>query len=365
MRAAHVAIPEPKEPKEPEPGPSGTADAEPNGSVMGRARSLVERADDVQRRHRWLAIPVAVVRKFGDDRAGNWTALISFYGFLSLFPLLLVFVTLLGFLMRGDPGLQRQVLGSALAQFPVIGTQIERNVHTLTGSGWVLLVGLATATWSGMRVVMAVQGAMDEIWNVPRRDRAGFLPSRLKALFTLVVVGVALLAAGFLAGFGTSGGGASLPLRILALVGTIAVNALVFAAVFRILTRADVGWRDVIPGAAIGAVAWMALLVAGTWIVDRYVRGATDVYGAFAMVIGLLAWIGLAAQVALLCAELNVVLTRRLWPRSIIDRRDTTQPDRRVLAAEATEETARRDEVVDVRFEGHAATPSDRPHERA
>jgi membrane protein len=343
---------------EPDPGPSETDEDRPNGP-MGRARSLVERADDVQRRHRWLAIPVAVVRKFGDDRGGNWTALISFYGFLSLFPLLRVFVTVLGFLMRGDPELQRQVLGSTLAQFPVIGTQIERNVHTLTGSGWVLVVGLATATWSGMRVVMALQGAMDEVWNVARRDRPGFLPSRLKALLTLVVVGMALLISGFLAGSGTSGGAATLPLRIVALLVTVVVNALVFAAIFRILTQADVGWQDVIPGAVIGAVGWTALLVAGTWIVDRHVRGATDVYGAFAMVIGLLAWIGLAAQVTLLCAELNVVLERRLWPRSILDRRDTTQPDRRVLAAEATEEAARRDEVVDVRFGGHTATPSE------
>jgi YihY family inner membrane protein len=301
-----------------------------------------------------------VVRKFGDDRAGHWAALVAYYGFFSLFPLLLVFVTVLGFIIQGEPDLQRQILRSALSQFPIIGTQIERNVHALTGSVWVLALGIAGATWSGLGVVTTVQGAMDEVWNVPRRDRPPFVKSKLEALGALLVFGTATVLAGLLAGFGTNGGGAGPGLRIVALVGTFVLNLAVFAAAFRYLTEADVSWRDVLPGALTAAVAWMVLLVLGSWIVDRQIRGATEVYGFFAIVIGLLGWIYLATQVVLFSAELNVVLKRRLWPRSVVDVPPTTEPDRRALAGEATEEAALPEQAVEVRFapeKGEAARP--------
>jgi YihY family inner membrane protein len=331
-------------------------------SLVQRVKELAEHADRVHRRHAWLAVPVAVVRKFGDDRAGHWAALVAYYGFFSLFPLLLVFVTILGFVIQGEPDLQRQIIGSALAQFPIIGAQIERNVHALTGSAWALALGIAGATWSGLGVVTTVQGAMDEVWNVPRRARPPLLKSKLEALAALVVLGTATILAGLLAGFGTNGGWAGPALRAVALAGTFALNVAVFAAVFRYLTEADISWRDVLPGALTAAVAWMVLLVIGSWIVDRQIRGATEVYGFFAIVIGLLGWIYLAAQVVLFSAELNVVLKRKLWPRSVVDVPPTTEPDRRALAGEATEETARPEQAVEVRFDGHAQ-PNDAANE--
>ncbi len=332
-------------------------------SLVERAKDLAERADRVHRRHPWLAVPVAVVRKFGDDRAGHWAALLAYYGFFSLFPLLLVFVTVLGFVIQDHPDLQRQILRSALAQFPIIGAQIERNVHSLTGSAWALALGIAGATWSGLGVVTTAHGAMDEVWNVPRRDRPPFLRSRLEALAALLVLGTATILAGLLAGFGTNGGWAGPALRGFALAGTFALNVTVFAATFRFLTEAEVSWRDVLPGAVTAAVAWGALLVVGSWIVDRQIRGATEVYGFFAIVIGLLGWIYLAAQVVLFSAELNVVLKRRLWPRSVVGVPPTTEPDRRALAGEATEEAARPEQAVEVRFEGRREPSRQAPSE--
>lgn len=339
------------------------ADAGPGASrapsLLERLKGIAERADREHRRRPWLAVPVAVVRKFGDDRAGHWAALVAYYGFFSLFPLLLVFVTILGFVIQGEPDLQRQILRSALAQFPIIGTQIERNVHALTGSAWALALGIVGAIWSGLGVVTTVQGAMDEVWNVPRRARPPFLKSRLEALAALVVLGTATILAGLLAGFGTNGGWAGPALRAVALAGTFAINVAVFAAAFRFLTEADVSWRDVLPGALTAAVAWMVLLVVGSWIVDQQIRGATEVYGFFAIVIGLLGWIYLAAQVVMFSAELNVVLKRRLWPRSVMDVPPTTEPDRRALAGEATEEAARPEQSVEVRFDRDAGRSGD------
>ncbi|HEU4354639.1 MAG TPA: YihY/virulence factor BrkB family protein [Actinomycetota bacterium] len=323
-------------------------------TLLRRVERIAQRADRAHRRHTWLAVPIAVVRKFGDDRAGHWAALIAYYGFFSLFPLLLVFVTVLGFLIQDRPDLQEQILRSALAQFPIIGTQIERNVHALTGSAWALGLGIAGAVWSGLGIVTTVQGAMDEIWNVPRRDRPPFLKTRLEALAALAAFGTATILAGLLAGFGTNGGWAGPALRAVALAGTFALNVAVFASAFRFLTEADITWRDVLPGALMAAVAWMVLLVIGSWIVDRQIRGATEVYGFFAIVIGLLGWIYLAAQVVLFSAEVNVVLRRRLWPRSVVDAPPPTEPDHRALAGEATEEATRPEETIEVRFDPEA-----------
>ena len=112
--------------------------------------SLTERlraVDDLQQRHPRLSFPAAVVKKFGDDQAGQLAALIAYYAFVSLFPLLLVFVTVLGFVLQGNPSAQESILNSTLSQFPIIGTQLQHNVHSLTGSAGALaigLVGLAT-----------------------------------------------------------------------------------------------------------------------------------------------------------------------------------------------------------------------------
>lgn len=329
------------------------------GNGDHRLSSLVEGIERAQRRRRWLAIPVAVVRKFGDDRGGQWAALIAFYGFFSLFPLLLVFVTVLGFAIEGDPELQRQVLRSALAQFPIIGAQIESDIEAITGSPWIVAVGLAAAVWSGMRVIGAVQGALDELWDVPRRDRPGFVRSRVEALVTLVVLGVAATGIGLLAGVGTSAGWVAVSLRALALAGTVALSVGVLVAIYTLLTEAEVSWRDVVPGAVLGAIGWAALLVIGSWFVDRQIRGATEVYGFFAVVIGLLAWLSLAATWFLLAGEFNVVLRRHLWPRTAIPRDEAvTESDRRALAAEATEEAARPEEAVEVRFDDATDGPA-------
>jgi YihY family inner membrane protein len=322
-----------------------------------RVRQALERTDRFQQRHPWLAVPVAVVRTFGDDRADRHAALIAYYGFISVFPLLLVLVTLLGFAVRNDPELQQRVLDSALAQFPIIGEQMQTNIRALNGSVVALALGLAGAIWSGLAVISATRVAMDEIWDVPRRDQPSFVRARLLALAGLAVLGLAILVQGLLAGLGGSDGSAW---TILRLAASVAINVAVFAAVFRVLTVADVRWRTVVPGALLGGCAWTALLLAGSWLVDRQIRDASQVYGFFAIVIGLLAWIYLGAQVMLLSAELNVVLARRLWPRSLLGGEDATSADRRVVAGEAKEEAAHPDETVDVRFDGgDEPAPSD------
>ena len=316
----------------------------------GAAQRLLRRADDAQRNRPVLAFPFAVLKKFGDDRAGQMAALIAYYGFFSLFPLLLVFVTVVAFVIQNDPALQDRLLDTALSRFPVVGPQISANIDEIQGSSFALIAGIVLALWSGTAVVTSTQWAMDDVWDVPRAERPG-LPTRvLRALLLLLALGASIVVSAFLSGIdgGTGVGGGMV--QVVSLLGTVLMSAAVFAFAYRVLTVARISWSDVIPGAIVAAVAWTVLLLLGSWIVDRYILRAKEVYGTFAVVIGLLAWISLFAQLFLLAAEVNVVRVRRLWPRSLVEGPPTPE-DREVLADQAEEERALPQERVDVHFQ--------------
>jgi YihY family inner membrane protein len=328
----------------------------------GAAQRMLHRADGVQRTHPLLAFPFAVVKKFGDDRASQLAALIAYYGFFSLFPLLLVFVTIAAFVLDGNPDLQERLIDSVLERFPVVGTSIggviDRSVQQLSDSPVALTVGLVGALWTGTAVVAAAQQAMDDIWDVPRAERPGVLGRVVRAFLLLFVFAASIVLSTFLAGTGTEGFG-HLLLRGISLGGLVLVSVAVFAFAFRVLTVASIAWRQVLPGALVGAIGWTALLLVGQWVVERQIGRASAVYGLFATVIGLLAWIYLAAQLFLLAGEVNVVAARRLWPRSVASSPAAAQ-DREVLAGQAEEQRALPEERVDVTFEDDAGGERDR-----
>jgi membrane protein len=311
-------------------------------------RATLTRLDDVQQRTPWLAFPIAVAKKFGEDRAGSHAALIAYYGFFSMFPLLLALVTVLGFLLANDPGFREQIVDSALSSFPVIGAQIRENVHAIKGSGVTLALALGFAIWTGLGVIRAAQVAMDDVWDVPKGDRPGFLPATARALVLLSVFGAALAVSASLAGLASSEGRFGAATQILAFIATVALNAFLFTTAFRVLPTAEIRWWDVLPGGVVAAVGWTLLQFLGTWLVQRHLAEATEIYGFFGAVIGLLSWIFIAAQLTLLSAEINVVRSRRLWPRALLPP-PLTPPDVRAVTR-AVKEEERLGQVVDVRL---------------
>ncbi len=316
---------------------------------MNPVERAIRGVDAFQQRHRVLAFPFGVVKKFGDDEAGNLAALIAYYGFFSLFPLLLVFVTVLGFVLEGNSDLQDSILHSALAQFPVIGDQIRSNVHSLNGTGLSLVVGIAGTLWGGLGVMKAMQTAMNRVWDVPKVDRPNFWKSRLRALLMLVLLGVAAVGSAVVAGIASAGGRSPL-IVVGGVVLSLALNLGVFLLAFRILTARNLSWGDVFPGAAVAAVAWVVLQMAGGYVVGHQLKSAGEVYGLFALVIGLLAWMYLGAQVTLYAAEVNVVRKERLWPRSLVQP-PLSEGDRQTYRRAAIAEERRPEESVSVRFD--------------
>ena len=318
---------------------------------MDQLQRLLRVVDRYQQRHAWLGFPVAVVKKYGDDQAGNHAALLAYYGFFSLFPLLLVAVTMLGFVLQGDAELSDRIVDSAVGQFPVIGDDIGTAVSEgrLQGSGLALAVGAALALWGGLGVAEAAQNAMNGVWNVPRKRRPNFLLRRLRGLLWLIVLGGGLLLASLISGFAqaadTAWSGAA------AGVASAAVNTLLFLVGFRVLTVRHVPVASLLPGALLAAVAWALLQWLGGWYVDRQLSRASDTYGTFALVIGLLSWLYLAATVTLYAAELNVVRVRRLWPRSLVQP-PLAGADEQVLEDLARQEERLPEQTVEVHFDG-------------
>jgi membrane protein len=302
---------------------------------------LLRRADDLQRGRSWTAVPVAVAKKFGEDRAGRLAAVIAYQGFLSVFPLLLVFVSVVGFVLHGNADLQRRLVDSALATLPIVGTQIGQTVHGTAGSPVAVAVGLALALWAGLGVLSAVQDALNDVWNVSRDARPGLVRRVLRGSVMLISFGVALAVSAGLAAVGSSGGWLSPGMKALSLVGSLALNVALFLTIYAVLTSTTVRARAHLPGALVAGAGWTALLSVGSWFVDRQIQGASEVYGVFAVVLGLLVWIHLGAQVLLVGAELNVVRLRRLWPRSLVEPSDR--------AARRPSRGPTQPEVVDVR----------------
>lgn len=324
-------------------------------------RTITDRLDGFQRRHRWAGFPLAVIYKFTDDQGPFLAALLTYYGFLSLFPLLLLLTTILGFLLQNDPSLQARIINSALGQFPLIGNDLPRG--KLTGSNVAVIVGLLGILYGGLGVAQAGQNAMNIVWAVPRNRRPNPIKSRLRSLVLLLTVGFGILAITALsslmsaaAAFGASLG---ISVRLPATLLAIALNSLIFLAAFRIATARDVTWRENLPGAVGAAVVWQLLQLLGAQYVQHTLKRAGATYGAFGLVFGLLAFIYIEAVAIVLCAEMNVVLARRLWPRALLtpftDNVDLTAADEHAYASYAEAQRHKGFERIDVTFRDRPA----------
>ncbi len=216
--------------------------------------------DDFQQRRPVLAFPIAVWKRFNDDQAGNLAALIAYNGFVALFPLLLVLVTVLNIVLKNDPALHATLLNSALAQYPVIGPQIKSNLGSISGNGLPLVIGVVFLLFGARGVANAMQNALCEVWEIAQQDRPGFPLSQLWALGLVFTVGIGFVATTFISG--VIGGAGHLLTGAVALIGAVLIslvlNVGVFWLGFRIATFFRVRWRDLFIGAVIAAAGLAA-----------------------------------------------------------------------------------------------------------
>jgi YihY family inner membrane protein len=274
----------------------------------------VKRLDAFQRRHRVTAFVYAVQKKYSDDRGGYLAALVAYYGFLSLFPLLLASFTVAAYVLAGDQHAISTV-EQHLGTYPIIGPAVtELAGQHLHGSPLALIVGVAGLVWGATGLAQAAEHTMNEAWNVPEHDRPGFGPRLGRALGWYVVFGLGIVASTFVASLGSvlgwSGG------VVLSALLALVVNVALFVVSFWILSPRAASIRQLLPGAIFAAVIWTVLTGVGIGLTHRLAH-ANALYGSFAPVLGLLAFLYLTARVTIYGIEANVVRAEGLWPRAL------------------------------------------------
>jgi YihY family inner membrane protein len=319
---------------------------------MNPVERVLRRADAAQQRHTPSAFLVGVSKKFGDDNAGALVSNLAYTAFVSVFPLLLILVTILVNVAAGDPSLRNRLISGATAEFPLIGTQLAHNIHALKrASPASLTVGLLLLVWGATRLAQAGLFTMAQVWNLPGPSRPGYFPRLIRSVIFLCLLALGVGLSSLLGGLVTFGAH-SVWFRVLAQILAGLANVGLYFAAFRVLTPGGVPWRRLVPGAVAGGILWTVLQAIGAYLVHHDLR-SDSVYGIFATVLGLVAWVYLAAEVALYSAEVNVVLARRLWPRAIVQP-PLTEADRASMALQALQNQRRPEQQVEV-------TSSDRP----
>jgi YihY family inner membrane protein len=312
---------------------------------MNLLQKGMRRVDGFQQRHTAIAFVVGVLKKYGDDNASNLAVQLAYTLFLTVFPLLLLVVTITSIVLVGDPSAQARVANSAFGQFPIIGTQLAHQIHALRRSSVVgLVVGIVGLLYGATGLAQTGLYAMAQVWNIPSSQRPSFLTRLGRSVTFLVLLAVGLIVTTVLSGFGTFGHH-NVVVGYLAEVLAAVLNSALYLAAFCILTPKQIRPRALWRGAVVGGVAWTVLQAVGGYVVGHDLKGASDTYGTFGLVLGLLAWIYLGAEVTLYAAEVNTVIARRLWPRALVQP-PLTAADQESLALQVLETQRRPEQEV-------------------
>ena len=245
---------------------------------------------------------------YQQHRSSNAAALIAYYGFLTLFPALLLATTVLGFVLDNNPALRADIVDTAIAQIPIIGREVLLETGGLSGSTLAIVLGALGALWGATRAFVALQDALDNIWEVPLDDRHNLVIRRLHGIVGLLTIAAGQIATVILTSI-ASYAEIGLVSQSLVALSALVVNTAMIGTMFRYLTAAQATWQMVRVGAVTAGIGFTLLQLAGTTIVARLLSGAQGVYGTFASVLAVTAWISLHAAIALFAAEVNTVLT--------------------------------------------------------
>jgi YihY family inner membrane protein len=315
---------------------------------MNPVERVIRRVDAAQQRHRASAFVFGVIKKYGDDNGGVLAGNLAHSAFVSVFPLLLILVTVLVQVAASSHALREQVLSAVSSQFPAIGRTLVGQIKVMHRSSVIsLVVGLLVLAWGATGLAQAGLFTMEQVWNLPGPARPGYLPRLARCVAFLAVLAVGLAVSTLLTGL-VSYGQHTLGLRILAQALAVPANVGLYLASFRVLTPKGIPARNLVAGAVAGGIAWTVLQAFGTYVVHHYLH-IPSAYGIFATVLVLLAWIYLGVQVTVYAAEVNVVLTRRLWPRTIVQP-PLAEADRASMALQALQNQRREEQTVEVSF---------------
>lgn len=290
-------------------------------------QKLIQKLDSVQRRYRLPAFVIAVIKKYGEDDAGRQAALLTYYAFLSLFPLLLILTTLTEYLSNSHPELQADIVRGATNYFPVLGTQLADHVHSLQKNGLALVVGILFTFYGAHGVADAFQRGVQHLWKIPPSQRDGFPKSTLKSLGIIVIAGLGFVVVSISVALAAATGHGWL-FQLLSIIINLIIWSGLFILLLNISLPSHVPFRETRAAALTAAVGLVALQVLGGYLLARELKRLDALYSYFALALGLLFWIYLQVQVLFYSLEIAAVRSHKLWPRSLSGK-DLTDADRR------------------------------------
>ena len=341
------------------------------GSVVEVRAQAAKKLDAFQRRHRLPGVVLGVVYKFFDDQGNYLAAVVTYYSFMAIFPLLLIASSVLGFVLQGSPGLRTELLDSALSQFPIIGKELGRP-GGVQGSATAVVIGLLAALYGSTGLGQAGQNLTYVAWSVPRNSRPNPFLTRLRSLGMLALAGLMLLLLALLTAVaGNEGmfGSLGVLTQVVLALFTVTLTTVALVVLFRVPVPGSLTFAQAVPGALSTAVLWHLLQLAGAAYVQHVISRASEMSKTFALVLGLFALIYIAAVVAVLGVELNVVLARRLYPRALLtpftDDVDLTPADRRAYASYARAQRHKGFESIDVTFDEQDEPPPEQVPDQA
>ena len=269
----------------------------------------MDRLRALGKRWPWLGQVLDVNERVGEVNGGSVASSVTLTVFVSLFPLALAAIAVVGFLAAGDNDVPKRIIDALSLKGQAATTVRDAIAHAQQSRKAASIVGFVGLVWSGLGVTTAVALAVRTPWQV----KVAGLRSRLDGL--LWILGAVLL-----------GGGAValgavlrvLPDAIPAAVSSIVVIALGLAVetgfflwTFWILGDRRVGWRAMVPGALLGAVGFEALKLGATLYLPRLIANSSSLYGPLGVVFAILAWLALFARLTVFASTLNAVRYER------------------------------------------------------
>lgn len=298
--------------------------------------TAIQKIDNYQRQHNWLGFPFAVIKKYGDDDAGYQAALLTYYGFLSLFPLLLILATVVAVIPGHSRHLQQTIIDSTTHYFPVLGTQLGGHVETIHKTGSALLFGILFALYGARGVADAFRHSVNHIWRVPRRLRTGFPKSLIQSLSLIIIGGSGFILAALISGFAAAAG-RGIVFGALSVTINIFILFWLFQFLLQVSLPQHVPLKDTRAGAVSAAIGLTILQVVGGYLLTRELKSLDAVNSYFAIALGLMFWIYLQAQTMYYSIEIASVKSGGLWPRGI-DGNNKTAIDKQIYAQELAKE---------------------------
>ena len=324
--------------------------------LSGLVNRIIAWADRMQREHGVLGFPYAVVKKYGDDEGGRQAALITYYGFLSIFPLLLLGVAVLSRVLADHPDLRQRLIDEIVPQ--ALRSTVEHSLTTLPTSTIPFVVGLIGLLFSGTGVVFSAYQTLNHVAAVRHRLRAGFFSRYVRVFVVLAMLMAGALATGSLTVVATALPGQPGVQRAAAVLGSALVVFAVLLFGAKLLLARPAPVRALWPGAIVGALAVTIVLNAGPPLLARLVIKAGPVYGSFATVAGMFALLYLVGQALVYAAEIAAVRYAKLWPRAL-DLNHPTAADARALTLLAREQERIPSARVKFRLEVPGSPPAD------